>query len=131
MFAESLQWLGVKRDKITFMYVVMRCHDNPYRPRPPSGRAQTALRPRCCRTRWPNTLWTGTLLRPVNRKRGNAGSKVWPRCWSAATLQCLLCTVGESEGEEGGGVRGDSATSSSEQHKQTETSCFLQHPGSI
>lgn len=70
----------------------------PYRPHQPCGRALTAPRPRWSRTRWPNTLGTGTFARLASQKPGNEGSAVWLPCWSAATLQCLLSTVGESGG---------------------------------
>lgn len=75
----------------------------PYRPCPPSGRAQRAPRPRWSRTCSLNTLGTGTFARPANRKPGNGGRAVWLPCWSAAKLQCLLSTVG---GFGGGGEAG-------------------------
>lgn len=68
----------------------------PYRPHPPFGWALRARRPRWSRTCSPNTLGTGTFARLANQKPGNGGSAVWLPCWSAATLQCLLSTVGES-----------------------------------
>lgn len=75
----------------------------PYRPCPPSGRAQRAPRPRWSRTCSLNTLGTGTFARPANRKPGNGGRAVWLPCWSAAKLQCLLSTVGRLGGWRGGG----------------------------
>lgn len=76
----------------------------PYHPDQPFGRALRAPRPRWSRTCWPSTLGTGTFALLANQKLGNEGSAVWLLCWSAATLQCLLSTVGESRVE--GGVGG-------------------------
>ena len=85
----------------------MKQNPAPYRPRRPFRQVLRAPRPRWTRTCWQNTLWTGTFARLANQKLGNEGTAVWLPCWSAAMLQCLLSTVGESgRREEGGGRRG-------------------------
>lgn len=95
----SHSWFGHCPHVLYFTFYITEhvCTDpSPYHPDQPFGWALRARRPRWSRTCWPNTLGTGTFARLANQKPGNEESAVWLLCWSAAMLQCLLSTVGES-----------------------------------
>lgn len=69
---------------------------NPYHPDWPFGWTRLAQRPHWSRTCWLNRLGTGTFAHLANQKPGNGGRAAGCLCWPAATLQCLLSTVGET-----------------------------------